>query len=197
MERFNRLRRMRNATLANMGMMAGGVGAFVFTGNPAFAAEAVHDLADSGAHGSRFLAEKYEINQHTKKFEYFLKFSMLGVAGLSAYTSGRIGINILEGNVPDNTMQDILVNLTGASLIGIVNTYARDELKDINSHSYASFASLNHADVDMVASWGLAASIALEALGIENASQWGGFSFAAYTALHLYFHAIDEHSHEH
>lgn len=197
MEKLNRLKRMRNATLANMGMMAGGVGAFVVTGNPAFAAEVVHDLADTGAHGSRYLAEKYEIDQHTKKFEYFLKFSMLGVAGLSAYTASRIGINILEGNIPDNSAQDTLINLTGASLIGIVNTYARDELKDIKFHSFASSAGLDHADVDMVASWGLASSIALEAMGVKNASLWGGFSFAAYTALHLYFHATDTHSHEH
>jgi divalent metal cation (Fe/Co/Zn/Cd) transporter len=186
---------MRNATLANLGMMVGSVGAFAVTGNPAFVAESVHDLADSSAHGTRYLAEKYQVNQHTKKFEYFLKFSMIGVAGLSAITAGKIGINILEGNIPNDSLQDTIVNLTGASLIGMGNTFARDELKEINSHSYASATSLNHADVDMVASWGLAASIAVEAVGVENASQWGGYSFATYTALHLYVHATEKHEH--
>ena len=186
---------MRNATLANLGMMVGSAGAFVITGNPAFAAETVHDLADTGAHGSRYLAEKYQVNQHTKRFENFLKLSMLGVAGLSAYTAGRIGINILEGKVLDDSLNDTMINLGGAIMIGVGNTYARDELRSVKSHSYASSAGLKHADVDMVASWGLAGSIGLEAAGIEYASQWGGYSFATYTALHLYFHATESHEH--
>lgn len=195
MERSNRLKRMRNATLANLGMMVGSVGAYAVTGNSAFVAESVHDLADSTAHGSRYLAELYQVDQHTKKFELFMKFSMIGVAGLSAVTAGRIGINLLDGHMSNDGLQDMIFNLTGASLIAIGNTYARDELKDVTFHSYASSVGLDHADVDMVASWGLACSIALEAGGVENASQWGGYSFASYTALHLYIHAIEPHEH--
>lgn len=197
MESVERLRRMRNATLANAGMMIGSVGLYSITGNSAFIAEGIHDLADTGAHGSRYLAEKKDIDQHTKKFDLFLRSSLGAVGLLSGYAAYRFGVKISESNYENVSMQESAANLLGAVSIAGGNSYAYIQLKGIEEQSSASKASLDHGTVDLVASWGLAAFIGAEIVGREGASQWGAFLFSAYTAAHLIIHAIKPHKHNH
>jgi hypothetical protein len=119
---------------------------------------------------------------------------LLGVSALSAYAAIRIGIDIKNG-ISDSVNENTLVNLVGASTIAAGNTYAYKQVRKVEIHSHASRTSLNHAQVDMAASWGLATSLVLEAAGANNASEYGGGLFAAYTAGHLALHALKPHDH--
>ena len=174
-------------------MVVGSAVAFGITGNTAYVAEVLHDGADTGSHGSRYLAEKRNINQDTIKFKRFLKAGLLSVSMLSGYTAYRLGIEVKVGNIQHNSLNENLTNVFGATTIAVGNTYAFVQINSLEEHSNASEASLNHAQVDMVASWGLASSIVMETAGAEGASKWGGFLFAAYTAGHLALHAIKPH----
>lgn len=192
---FERLRRLRNATLANLSMSIASVGVFAVTGNGAFIAEALHDGADTGAHGSRYLAEKSGINQDTKKFKWFLRAGLLGVSALSAVASVKFGNELLNGEVPTADIGDKALDLGAAVGIGLGNTYAYSQVKGIEEHSHASEASFDHAKVDMLASWGLAGFIVAYVAGADKASQVGGMLFAGYTAAHLAWHALRPHKH--
>lgn len=191
-----RLDKLRNATLANLGMAIGSVGVFAATGNSAFMSEAIHDGADTGAHGSRYFAEKLGIDQDTRRFKWFLGASFLGVSALSAFTSYKIGSDLVNGQVVESSSRDSLINLGSAVSIGAGNTYAYKQIESVEEHSHASEASFNHAKVDMLASWGLVGFIIAGALSRqENVSTAGGMLFAGYTALHLAWHAIKPHKH--
>ncbi len=193
MEKLNRIKRLRNATLANLGLVTVSLVAFGLTGNEAYISEIIHDGADTGNHGSRFLSEKFSVDQDTKIFKRFLKTGMLMASLLSGYTAYRLGLEIRAGNIPHDNFNKNLINLLGATTIAGGNTYAYQQVNSLHEHSNASMASLNHAQVDMTASWGLASSITLESAGVDGASTWGGLLFASYTAGHLAIHALKPH----
>jgi len=186
---------MRNTTLANLGMAIGSMGVFVVTGNGAYVAEALHDTADVASHGSRLYMESSINDQNSKKSKNLLKLGMLSVSALSLYAATRIGADILNGVANDVDTDNTRLNLASAGAIAAGNTYAYNQMSSIDEHSNASGSSLDHSKVDMFASWGLAGSIAAEALGVDDASQYGGFLFAIYTAAHLAVHALKPHKH--
>jgi divalent metal cation (Fe/Co/Zn/Cd) transporter len=193
----SRLNKLRNATLANLGMAIGSVGVFAVTGNSAFISEAIHDGADTGAHGSRFFAEKLGVDQETKKFNWFLRAGLIGLSALSGYTSYKIGVDIKNGLFEDPNTQENALNLVAAIGVGAGNTYAYKELESIEEQSNASETSLDHGKVDMLASWGLVVFIGAGVAGVEKAPEIGGCLFAGYTSGHLLWHAIRPHKHNH
>lgn len=190
-----RLEKLRNATLANLGLTVGSLVVFSSTGNSALVAEALHDGADTIAHSSRYGAERLAINQDTAKFKWFLRGSMLALSALSGYTAVKIGMNINNGVFEEQSTKEGAINLASAAVICAGNTYAYRQLESIEDHSHASEASYDHARVDMLASWGLAGSIALGVAGVAKAPEIGGMVFAGYTSVHLAKHAVSPHEH--
>lgn len=192
---MDRLRRMRNATFANIGITIGtGVG-YVMTGNPAFSGEAGHSSSDSLAHGTRYLAERFGIDQDTKAFKNFLRASLLVPAGFLIWNSARTGIDLLQGGEADNTISGKVINGAGALAITGANTYALVQTSGIDEHSHASNATHNHAKNDAIVSGGFSVSLGAEVVGVDNASLYGGMLFSGIAGAHLLKEAWNPHKH--
>lgn len=190
MEKEGRIRRLRNATLAQLGLAIVSAGASVITGNHAFAAELRHDVQDTVLHGSKYAAERQGIDQERRAFQWFLRGSMAALSIAAATKGYDIFQDIQEGTRVTMDMTEATVTTGSAVAIAAGNTYSYVQLRGINEHSHASASSLGHAEFDMVASWGLSGSLLLETAGVQNASLYGGLLFAGYTTVEAARHAI-------
>ena len=194
MEKENRVRRLRNATAIQWALTAGGWGLYFLTGNPAFRAGANHDSGDTLHYGIKYQTEKRNWNQHSLWFKTVLRCSM-GIISLGAIHSAYENAEaIIDGDDPADSTEDTLLLAAGAVAYAYGNTRTYEQMRKINVHSPASQSGFDHARIDHVASKGFAASLVLEAVGIPGASLWGGYGFAAYTAIEAGGHIMDDHS---
>lgn len=187
--------RLKRTTITNLGLFAFSAVMTAVSGNQAFLAEAAHDAGDAAAHGSRYVAETHGIDQHSTRYRRIRQGTMLAVSTLSAWTAMRLGVDVINSATePMNSGQEAL-QLASSLVLAGGNAYAFMQMDAIEEHSHASHDSHHHARVDMVASLGLAASIAADALGMDGASQWGGAAFATYTAVEMFptKHRLESH----
>ncbi len=187
--------RLRRTTLTNLGLFAFSAAMTAVSGNQAFLAEAAHDAGDSAAHGSRYFAETRGIDQHSTGYRRVRQGTMLAVSTLSAWTAMRLGVDVLNGAVEQMSTGQEALQIGSSVVLAGGNVYAFTQMDAVEEHSHASHDSHHHAKVDMVASLGLAASIAADAFGVDGASQWGGAAFAAYTAVEMFptKHRLESH----
>lgn len=182
----DRQQRLGRATAVNAAMAVGSMAISVITGNPAFAAESVHDLGDTAAHGSRYMCEHRGVDQNSRAFQWFRWASFGALSVMSGYMAVKFGLAVPEAvqsieQDPNNTIE-----ILGATAVAAGNTYAHKTIDGIEEHSNASQDSHHHSRVDMVASLGLVTSILIEACGVNGASEVGGSVFAGYTAYKLF-----------
>ena len=191
-QRSERKKRLKRTVVTNAGLMLFSAVVSVTSGNTAFMAEAVHDAADTVTHGGRYYAEKNSVNQSGRNFQRFSKASFFILSGLSAFTATRLGVDFLNG--AEESGQQWL-QLAASGVIAGGNVYAYKQMDAVEEHSIASSHSHHHARIDMVASIGLSACIAVDALGLDGASELGGALFAGYTAYELFPTEKRLHSH--
>lgn len=192
MEKQNRLKRMRNATLAQIGITITSIGLGVATGNHAYTGEASHSGSDAATYGSRYLIEKTNLDQESPFIKGFLKLSLVVPAGIILYTSYRAGLDIYNNQIPE---QHTVTNIAGALAIGGVNTYANIEMRKVNEHTHASSASRAHSDADMGFSWAIASGLAGEALIGRGVSNYVTAGAGVLAAGHLLEEAFKKHEH--
>jgi divalent metal cation (Fe/Co/Zn/Cd) transporter len=196
-QKFDRLRRMRNATMANLGSALVSTALLPFSGSRILSGEAGHSGADVLAHGLRYGAERLGIDQETKMFRAFISASLLVPAGFLLWNAWKSGLDLVNG-VPENRDPVALTaNGVGALAIAGLNAYAYQQTRHIEEQSRASQATHNHAFADAFVSAGFAGSLVLEIGGVPNASSVGGLVFSALASGHLVHEAVTQHSHEH
>lgn len=188
-----RKKRLKRTVVTNAGLMLFSAVVSVASGNAAFAAEAVHDAADTATHGGRYYAEANGVNQNGRYFQRFSKASFYILSIMSGVTAARLGFDLLNG-VEDSGQQ--WFQLAASGIVAGGNVYAYKQMNTVEEHSIATSHSHHHAQKDMIASVGLSACIAADALGVDGASEWGGVAFAAYTAYELFPTEKRLHSHQ-
>lgn len=189
--RFERLRRMRNATKANLGIALGTGFGFFLTGNPVFGGEAGHSGSDALVHGLRYHAEKRGINQDTTKFRLFLAGSLAVPAAFLLDHSYETGLELIEAlNSGKNNELSPKVAIASGIAIGGANGVALYNTSKIEDHSDASEATHKHALVDALVSGGFMLTLFAEAAGVKNASLVGGAVLSGVAGVHLGYEAI-------
>jgi divalent metal cation (Fe/Co/Zn/Cd) transporter len=203
-KRFERLRRMRNATYANIGIAAGTGLGFLLTGNPVFGGEAGHSGADGILHGLRYQAERRGYDQDTTRFRLFLAGSLAVPAAFLLHHSYETYHEFLDAikNGNNNTLSPVTSIASGIA-IGGANIYAFYQTSKIEEHSDASHATHKHAITDAVVSGGFVVTLFIEAAGVQNASLVGGAAFSGIAGAHLGYESVrtalnkNHHGHNH
>lgn len=190
-----RIMRLGRATVTNAFLAVFSAGVSIASGNTGFISEAIHDLGDTVAHGTRYSCEVRGVNQKSRAFQMFRRASFGALGVLSGVIAIRNGLAIPESLGRGEDFTTRVIELAGSGVVAGGNWYAFSQVDEIEEHTDASHDSHHHARTDRNASLGLAVCVAADVAGANGMSEVGGALFGAYTAWELTRAAIDPNHH--